>query len=655
MRRPVRKNALYQTFLGGLLALALSGGLYFYHQYQAAHDQRSLSSLFGLRQSFVAYVETINTIRYIEEVDSEAGLTVEQQQTMARNLEFLRLRLHEIQRSDTSALNRSQQQFIDTFAEFVGTLEVAAAKDFDDIDGLLEDLIAIERRISSQGIRLSNEQWFMQRDFVIAQHHAFDGMMLAAGATFTLFIAISGVVLIMFRREQAARLKITLAEEQARRLAYYDGLTNLINRRRFHELLNERISDDDDAAIAIVDADDFKKVNDTYGHDVGDALLREIATRLTKAAEDSGCIVARLGGDEFAVMVAGPTAISAIDQFCRRALAAAAAPFEVDNLVISPKLTIGAATSAVLSDEDGGRPQQLMKAADRALYAAKSDGKNRFMVFDRALASEVRRERALERDLNAAIKADAFTLVFQPQVDMETGRLVGLEALSRWRNHDEAIPPDLFVAAAERTGQVQEIDLCALRTSAEAMARWRADGLAPCCVSVNLSPLNFTGLAIVDHVAEILERYDLPPRLLRLEITENVVLQEFDRAAMVLERLSALGVAVALDDFGSGFSSIGHLRRLKLDELKIDRSLITDQINARENRALLSTMARLAAALEMHPVVEGVEAEYQRTALLELGFRTGQGFLFSRPLPPDETRELIASGRPLWRPNAAAS
>ncbi len=643
MTTPRHKRWAPAAVIAGLFAIALGGGYYFFDQFKEAQDQEKLTQFFGLRQSFIAYVELQRLYESFDRValreDGDADIDLEE---VRQQVDFLAVRIDEIRRTRLENGAPNEREYVEAIERLITLATAAAAEGRAGLRRAAPRLAELKADIDRTAIHRSNNQWAAERDFVIGKAEALERMLYTAAALFALFVTFCALVLVMLRRETRARRKANAAEERATFLAYYDELTGLCNRRHFNDLMEHEFRTGNLEGVVIIDVDDFKDFNDNYGHDVGDAVLREVAARLRRTAGEHDGEVARLGGDEFAALIRAGG--EATERFCRDVVDALRAPISIGRSTLSPHATIGGAMPRRLAEGARARPTDLLKAADRALYAAKNAGKNRYALFDQTLEEEMRREHALERDLERAIAEDELFLVFQPQIDMTTGEVVGFEALSRWRNRGEMIRPDIFIAAAERTGQVQKIDVWALRTAAETLAEWRADGLRPVRVSVNLSPLNFNNNAIIDHVAEAIERLDLPPRLLCFEVTENVVLKDFDRAAQVLARLSALGVELALDDFGSGFSSIGQLRRLDLEELKIDRTLVNGVVDCAEDRAVLATLSELAAALDMKSVVEGVETAEQRAALVELGYRTAQGFYFARPMPAEEARALLASG-----------
>lgn len=438
------------------------------------------------------------------------------------------------------------------------------------------------------------------------------------------------------RLEQAVSELRTL-QERLHHQAFHDGLTDLANRALFHQEVRAALHTDggQEVAVLFLDLDDFKAVNDAFGHALGDELLAVSAERLRTCFEPRpGELVARLGGDEFAVLLHAPTAVdvragevaSAILESFREPVRASGRPFSVS-------VSVGIATS----EHSGARAQDLLRDADVAMYEAKSSGKRRWSLFDPAMREAILRRHGLKNELEAAIDEGQLVVQFQPIVDLRTGQTAAVEALVRWQHPVHGlVPPDHFIPLAEETGLVVAVGRFVLREACRQAAEWQTAGAggAPLAVHVNLSARELEDPAIIDSVAAALEESGIPPRQLVLELTETLLVQDAERGATTLGGLRALGVRLALDDFGTGFSSLSYLRTLPLDQLKIAREFIDGLGRDQDNHGFVRLIVELANTIGLEVVAEGVESAEQLAALRHLGCDFAQGFWFAPALDP---------------------
>lgn len=420
------------------------------------------------------------------------------------------------------------------------------------------------------------------------------------------------------------------SEAKIAQLAHYDTLTDLANRNLFRERINDCLDllaqQQTQFAVFLLDLDRFKGVNDAYGHQTGDVLLREVARRIKGEIREVD-VAARLGGDEFALIVqpGGSSAEDACTGLASRLIEAIGRPFEIDGQTIAVGCSIGIA----LAPEHGDKSDELLKNADLALYKSKETGRHCFHVYREELKAEADRRDALENDLRTAIWREEFELFYQPIVDVKTGRTRAVEALMRWRHPTKGlIAPNSFIPLAEETGLIVQLGSWAMTRACLDATRMPAD----VTVSVNLSPVQFSKSSVVDAVILALVESQLPPERLELEITENVLLKETENNLEVLRQIKNLGVSIALDDFGVGYSSLGYLTSFPFDKVKIDRSFV-EKLDRTESKAVISSIVQLSHSLHLTTTAEGIETAGQLAEIKALGIELCQGYLFSRPVP----------------------
>jgi diguanylate cyclase (GGDEF)-like protein/PAS domain S-box-containing protein len=441
--------------------------------------------------------------------------------------------------------------------------------------------------------------------------------------------------------------RIRLEEELTRR-AFHDDLTELANRALFRERLDRALVRSDRSresfAVLLVDLDDFKQVNDSLGHDVGDQLLRVVADRFGAGARE-GDTLARLGGDEFALLAEEVEEQLAV-RLGHRLLQSLERPFSVAGR----ELTLTGSVGVVVHPGGPGSSDELMRHADVAMYAAKEAGHGRLEVFRRDMARDLGEMLGLEHDLRLGLLRSEFDLHYQPEVDVVTRRIVGVEALLRWRSPTRGwVAPGQFVHVAEATGVIVPLGDFVLHEACWQTSRWLREGLLPegFVTWVNLSVKQLTDGDVVTSVRRALDRTGLGPERLGLEVTETAIAANDaagDRARSELARLHDEGLKIAIDDFGTGFSSFGHLRQFPVDMLKIDRSFVQGVDHDAKDAAITGNLANLAHSLELVALAEGIETEEQLAAVSTLGCDLAQGFLFSGPLPAVELVPLLGEG-----------
>ena len=447
------------------------------------------------------------------------------------------------------------------------------------------------------------------------------------------------------------RMAAGIAERERRitHLAFNDVLTGLPNRALFQETLDlelrQRERSGGTIALLCVDLDDFKSINDTLGHPVGDEVLRRVAARLTEAM--GKCFVARLGGDEF-VIVAEAEEADGVERLAQQVLETIEAPLAIDGQNIDPSASIGIA----LAPGDGDDAQTLHKNADLALYRAKELGRRTFCFFEESLNERAQQRRMVENDLRIALREGQFEMYFQPLFDLAKNRIGSFEALMRWHHPQRGmISPADFIPIAEDTGLIVELGAWALREACAQAASW-PDHIR---VAVNVSSVQFRRPGLSQIVLQALTASGLDPQRLELEITESIFLEGSDATLAVLHSLRALGVRIALDDFGTGYSSLSYLQSFPFDKIKIDRSFIQDLLTRPGATAIVRAITDLAQALGMETTAEGVEENDQLAELRGHGCTSVQGYLFSRPVNPAAVVQMLAEENPLWAPHRAAN
>jgi diguanylate cyclase (GGDEF)-like protein len=443
-------------------------------------------------------------------------------------------------------------------------------------------------------------------------------------------------------------------EARIRALAYYDSLTGLPNRVMFGDLLRAAIArairQKHHVAAMFLDLDNFKRINDTLGHVAGDHLLAEVAQRLRHVVREHDPVgreveggaslsVARLGGDEFLLALTDLGRPDDAGRVATRIVEAMNVPFRIGE----GELYVSASIGISIFPHDGTDVDELLKNADIALYHAKDLGRNTFVFYDGSMNRAALERLLLEGQIRRALERDEFVLYYQPQIDTRGDRLIGAEALLRWKHPDMGlISPSHFISILEHTGLIYSVGTWVLREACRQLREWREAGLPAISVCVNLSPMQFRHPRLIDTIDEVVGSSGIDARLIELEVTESAMVETGGETVRLLESLKEKGFRISMDDFGTGYSSLSYLRRFPVDRLKIDRSFVREAVLNPRDAAIVATIISLAHTLGIEPMAEGVELEEQRQLLASSGCALMQGNYFGRPMPPDELARMLA-------------
>jgi diguanylate cyclase (GGDEF)-like protein len=459
-------------------------------------------------------------------------------------------------------------------------------------------------------------------------------------------LIISGIVVTYLWVMGRYASRLLAANERVSELASSDSLTMLANRRLFVERLDAAFASARQGAspfaVIFFDLDNFKDINDTLGHPSGDALLRQVGARIGATLREAD-LFARFGGDEFAVLAGNAANLAAPSNLASRIVMLFAAPFVIEGNEVHITASIGISRYA---PELAG-PQAMMMQADLALYRAKEDGRNCFRFHSAELDQQVHDRMAVADELRGALERGELSLHYQPQVELVSGRIVGLEALMRWNHPTRGfIPPSLFIPIAERTGCILALGRWALEEACRQMALWQGQGIAPDVLAVNFSALQFKGSSELDReIAETLAKWGIEPSRMEVELTESVLMEVTQQHNDCLGRLQQLGVRIAIDDFGTGYSSLNYLTTYPVNRLKIAQQLVFRVDSDARNATVVRAAIRLAHDLGIECIAEGVETQAQAKFLMSAGCERGQGYFFSRPVDASRATVLLQQGR----------
>ncbi|UJF34137.1 putative bifunctional diguanylate cyclase/phosphodiesterase [Paenibacillus hexagrammi] len=433
------------------------------------------------------------------------------------------------------------------------------------------------------------------------------------------------------------------AEEQVMYISYHDKLTGLVNREYFHRQLVRHLTGCKRTpfAVMLLDLDEFKQINDTQGHVVGDFILKKVAEQLL-ALTPRDVTVARLGGDEFALIVPGLVDREQIAELARQILMGFKIPFSYEEQSFYMTSSMG----ICCFPEHGESPDELLQFADIAMYQAKKLGRNQFALYEASLHHEEQDRHLMNLGVRKGLEEGEFVLHYQPQIDVRSGTVIGVEALIRWNRPDVGfVPPNEFIPLAEESGIIVEIGYWVLDTACQQLQHWLQSGMAPISMSINLSAKQFLDVHFSGRLAETLERTGIEPHLLCLEITENTAMYDSEHVMNICQEIMNLGVKLSIDDFGTGYSSLALLKRLSVHSIKIDRSFVKDMLGSENDKAIIHAIIAMSHSLGKRVVAEGVEEQEQWEMLQGLGCDEIQGYYISRPLPAKDLIHFLSGSK----------
>lgn len=433
-------------------------------------------------------------------------------------------------------------------------------------------------------------------------------------------------------------------EDKVYSLAYYNMLTGMPNRSRFNQKVNRKISGykdtGDKLAIIYMNADNFRRINDTWGYEVGDALLKHIANVIGRYTEEF-YLCAHLGGDEFAIVIDKVDDRIEITNRIKAFLKEFETPWEFKKHKIFLSFSVG----IVMYPEHGDSLYSLIVNADTAMWHVKKHGKDGICFYNTEMQTKRVSYIQTAHQIRKALKNNEFTIYYQPQISLKSGKIAGMEALIRWQHPEKGfISPDDFIPLAEATGEIHSIGRFVLETVCQQKKEWKKKGYPPVMVSVNVSGRSLTRGDLAEEIEELLETYDVEGSSITIEVTETSIIEDIDIAINTLKRIRKLGVKIALDDFGTGYSSLTYLKRLPIDVVKIDREFIKNIVNKDEKEIIVEVVVRIAEALNLEVIAEGVETKEQLSYVLESKCEQAQGYFFSRPVTPEEVEKILAEG-----------
>jgi diguanylate cyclase (GGDEF)-like protein len=629
--------------VGLLLAVCVAAGVYLQSVLVKVQENHATFNDSQVRNGYVAMSDLQRLLLVAQTAAHGGAMTDALAANFASAADIVYVRIDNFQRqmSDQNEMT-SGKNAISALLDVIDIADAYTVSGYQDVLGQFEELLTASETARVFLIQFLDDMRRQADQVLDAQSRAVKEQQIIVLLSLAALTIVGSLALLFLRREVIGRRAREHAEERVEFLAFYDTLTKLPNRALFQDRLQEHLDSGRKTALLYIDIDEFKTINDTFGHAAGDAVLCNLGNILEKDAKKARGFAARLAGDEFAVVVQNDD-LKTLDELCATIIEKAAKPFEFEKETLETTISIGLATTTLVGSEMLTTVDKLSRVTDFALYASKSNGRNVYTVYDMELERRFMERRALLDELPDAISDGDLQVYLQPKVKLPLGTVYGFEALVRWNRNGKIVAPGEFIEIAEQSGLILEIDKFVLNCATLFIANWNRQNRTSYSISVNLSAIHFASPRIIDVVEAALSTSQLPPELLTLEITETVEMHDWTQAQKVIENMHDIGCNVSIDDFGSGYSSLAYLRITSADELKVDKSLVDELASSEKARALLSSVLEIARNLEMEVVVEGIETETQAQIVQNMGGFQAQGYYFGRPQPAENAALAAAA------------
>lgn len=631
---------------GFLVAVCLGGALYTQSVVTQLKETHQLFEDRQIRNGHVAMSDIQRLLLVVQKAVHLREMTPELTTDFLAAADIVYVRYDHLRSIIAKGNNFPEQQIaLQQLERIVEIADHASGQGFSNLDVLAEELLTAAEEARVQLVQYLDVMRRQADAVMFRQSKVLTHQQMVVLASLAALTLAGCGALFLLRLEIIGRRARERAERRVKFLAFFDPLTRLPNRVQFQDRLQAMLEKGQvPLALLSLDLDEFKTINDTYGHAAGDMVLKHVANIFFREASAVEGFAARLAGDEFAMVVPSDD-MHVLSNLCDRILKAAANPFKCEGDWIEFGVSIGLATTTQVSDQMSTTVDGLSRVSDFALYASKTGGRNRYTVYDQTLETIFLERRSMLDALPKVIKEGDLWVFLQPKVTLPERRVYGFEALVRWERNGRFVEPDDFILLAEESGLVVDIDNFVLNEATKAVAAWNEKHGTEFSVSVNLSTLNFNSQRIVQWVEHVLWRSDIRPDLLTLEITESTEMRDWEQARTIISKLRSLGCKISIDDFGKGYSSLAYLRSMAADELKIDRSLVEEIETSEKARLMLASVFDIARNLELGITVEGIETPRQVDIISAMGTVRAQGFLFGRPLPCSiALRAAMASG-----------
>ncbi len=617
---------------------------------QSAQKIRSEQQQFAIqpfRSGFVALSDILRAVNAVHKADENGVLAPAAYSDLIASADILFIRTENFRSNNVKGgLSKKEILAVSALSNLVDVLDNAIAEGFRressaNERGFDRQILATaeDARVKIIGFLDSADQWQDARLRFLTgtiDHQSNKLVWFSLG-----LLGMGLVSLQVLRAEAIERQCREEAEKRAHFLAYFDPLTELPNRVSFKEKAGDILKDERRCCALVLDLDNFKGINDTLGHSVGDTVLQTIARRIGSRIVAVGGVPSRLSGDEFAAVLPDCSRAQ-LEKIGAQLVVECSQPIEVDGQSVTAGVSVGGVARDQLAEVDRQNLEAILKVADYALYSAKRSGRGQFRIADDSLMESYVGNRAIIHELPDALRDEKLEVFFQPIIDFARARPRGFEALVRWRRGDQLVSPNAFIDLAERNGLISEIDRFVLHAGISSIVDFNRKHDTEYSLNVNISALALNTDQIVADVRDVLSATELPAERLTLEVTESAVIEKRGSAVGILEQLRELGVRIAIDDFGAGHASLVYVRTLRPNELKIDRALVKDICTSAEARLVFERIVELGLGLGLDVVAEGVEKEEQSLIAREIGCTYGQGFLWGYPEPAEAALEVAA-------------